>query len=55
VVDGLVGGVEGELCGHAAREPVLVALEPRIQVTVAVAELAQPLVCMSRLPTVPLG
>ncbi len=31
------------------------ALEPWVQVPAAVAELAQPLVCMSRLPSVLLG
>jgi hypothetical protein len=41
VVDRALRGVEHELCGHPAREDVLVALEPRIQVPTAVAELAQ--------------
>jgi hypothetical protein len=55
VIHPALRGLEGELCGHSSREDVLVALEPRVQVTAAVAELAQPLVCMSRLPPVLLG
>src|SRR5437764_1171568 len=55
VVDRALRGVERELCGHPAREDVLVALEPRVQVPTAVAELAQLLVCLSCQPSMLLG
>ena len=55
MVDSTVRCVERELCGHLAREDVLVALEPRIQVAAAVAELAQLLVRLTREPSVLLG
>ncbi|HWJ50191.1 MAG TPA: hypothetical protein VNR42_04165, partial [Solirubrobacteraceae bacterium] len=50
MVDRGLRGVERELSGQPAREDVLVALEPRVQMPAAVAELAQPLVRLSRPP-----
>ncbi|HWK17515.1 MAG TPA: hypothetical protein VNR66_08690 [Solirubrobacteraceae bacterium] len=40
VVDGALGGVQGQLRGQPASEGVLVAFEPWVQVAAAVAELA---------------
>jgi hypothetical protein len=55
VVDGAVCGVEGDLCCQPARERPLVALEPRVQVSAATAELAELLVRLCRQPPVLVG
>ena len=50
MVDRGLRGVERELSGQPAREDVVVALQPRVQMPAAVAELAQLLVRLSRPP-----